>query len=201
MSVSVDGFIADREGAFGWTVPNEEQFVSTLADRRASAVICAAAGFPGSCCRGRRIRRCATTSSRPRSLTSGARSRRSSSAARLTPFRAIPAPLGGGGRGGLRGGPLGRPKPPDRRRRGAAAAAEVGGLTGGARFVFPSGAVGGGRPSSRRPTTTLRSPPGAGRAGGAGVTCGGGGGARGRPGRARAPGPLPPASCRVIPEL
>ena len=26
MSVSVDGFIADREGAFGWSVPNEEQF-------------------------------------------------------------------------------------------------------------------------------------------------------------------------------
>ncbi len=26
MSVSVDGFIADREGGFGWTVPNEEQF-------------------------------------------------------------------------------------------------------------------------------------------------------------------------------
>jgi dihydrofolate reductase len=26
MSVSVDGFIADREGAFGWTDPNEEQF-------------------------------------------------------------------------------------------------------------------------------------------------------------------------------
>jgi len=26
MSVSVDGFIADREGAFGWTIPNEEQF-------------------------------------------------------------------------------------------------------------------------------------------------------------------------------
>ena len=26
MSVSVDGFIADREGAFGWTVPDEEQF-------------------------------------------------------------------------------------------------------------------------------------------------------------------------------
>jgi dihydrofolate reductase len=24
MSVSVDGFIADREGAFGWTAPNEE---------------------------------------------------------------------------------------------------------------------------------------------------------------------------------
>jgi dihydrofolate reductase len=26
MSVSVDGFIADREGGFGWSVPNEEQF-------------------------------------------------------------------------------------------------------------------------------------------------------------------------------
>ena len=26
MGVSVDGFIADREGAFGWTTPTEEQF-------------------------------------------------------------------------------------------------------------------------------------------------------------------------------
>ena len=26
MGVSVDGFIADREGAFGWTVPSEDQF-------------------------------------------------------------------------------------------------------------------------------------------------------------------------------
>ena len=26
MSVSVDGFIADREGEFGWTFPSEEQF-------------------------------------------------------------------------------------------------------------------------------------------------------------------------------
>ncbi len=26
MSVSVDGFIADRDGAFGWSVPGEEQF-------------------------------------------------------------------------------------------------------------------------------------------------------------------------------
>jgi len=26
MSVSVDGFIADRDGVFGWTVPSEEQF-------------------------------------------------------------------------------------------------------------------------------------------------------------------------------
>src|SRR6476660_5945392 len=28
MSVSVDGFIADRAGGFGWTVPNEEEFRS-----------------------------------------------------------------------------------------------------------------------------------------------------------------------------
>jgi dihydrofolate reductase len=27
MSVSVDGFIADRDGAFGWTAPSEEQFL------------------------------------------------------------------------------------------------------------------------------------------------------------------------------
>ena len=26
MGVSVDGFINDREGAFGWTVPSEELF-------------------------------------------------------------------------------------------------------------------------------------------------------------------------------
>jgi dihydrofolate reductase len=26
MSVSVDGFITDREGAFGWTAPSEELF-------------------------------------------------------------------------------------------------------------------------------------------------------------------------------
>ena len=31
MSVSVDGFIADREGGFGWTDPSEEQFRFHLA--------------------------------------------------------------------------------------------------------------------------------------------------------------------------
>jgi dihydrofolate reductase len=31
MSVSVDGFIADREGAFGWTAPSEEQFRFNIA--------------------------------------------------------------------------------------------------------------------------------------------------------------------------
>ena len=34
MGVSVDGFIADREGAFGWTVPNEEQFRFHIAQIR-----------------------------------------------------------------------------------------------------------------------------------------------------------------------
>ena len=31
MSVSVDGFIADRDGGFGWTVPSDEQFRFSLA--------------------------------------------------------------------------------------------------------------------------------------------------------------------------
>ncbi len=34
MGVSVDGFIADREGAFAWTVPDEEQFRFHLAQVR-----------------------------------------------------------------------------------------------------------------------------------------------------------------------
>ena len=34
MSVSVDGFITDREGGFGWTVPNEEQFRFHIAQVR-----------------------------------------------------------------------------------------------------------------------------------------------------------------------
>jgi dihydrofolate reductase len=34
MSVSVDGFITDREGAFGWTVPSEEQFRFHIAQTR-----------------------------------------------------------------------------------------------------------------------------------------------------------------------
>ncbi|HJT05112.1 MAG TPA: dihydrofolate reductase family protein [Pseudonocardiaceae bacterium] len=34
MSVSVDGFIADREGAFGWTTPHEEQFRFHIAQTR-----------------------------------------------------------------------------------------------------------------------------------------------------------------------
>ncbi|MFJ1706310.1 dihydrofolate reductase family protein [Kitasatospora sp. NPDC088346] len=34
MGVSVDGFIADREGAFGWTTPTEEQFRFHLVQTR-----------------------------------------------------------------------------------------------------------------------------------------------------------------------
>jgi dihydrofolate reductase len=34
MSVSVDGFISDREGAFDWTFPNEEQFRFHIAQTR-----------------------------------------------------------------------------------------------------------------------------------------------------------------------
>ena len=35
MGVSVDGFIADREGAFGWGAPSEEQFRFHIAQARA----------------------------------------------------------------------------------------------------------------------------------------------------------------------
>ncbi|MFL5863572.1 MAG: dihydrofolate reductase family protein [Solirubrobacteraceae bacterium] len=34
MGVSVDGFIADRDGGFGWTVPDEEQFRFHIAQVR-----------------------------------------------------------------------------------------------------------------------------------------------------------------------
>src|SRR3954447_18992046 len=34
MGVSVDGFIADREGAFGWSVPSDEQFDFHIAQTR-----------------------------------------------------------------------------------------------------------------------------------------------------------------------
>jgi hypothetical protein len=41
MSVSVDGFIADREGAFGWTVHSEEQFRFHIAQvRELGAYLC-----------------------------------------------------------------------------------------------------------------------------------------------------------------
>jgi dihydrofolate reductase len=45
MSVSVDGFIADREGSFGWTAPSEELFRFHLARVREL----------GSCLLGRRL--------------------------------------------------------------------------------------------------------------------------------------------------
>lgn len=41
MSVSVDGFIADRDGAFGWSVPGEEQFRFHLTQvRELGSILC-----------------------------------------------------------------------------------------------------------------------------------------------------------------
>ncbi len=40
MSVSVDGFIADREGGFAWSVPTRSSFVSTSRRHASSAAIC-----------------------------------------------------------------------------------------------------------------------------------------------------------------
>ena len=39
MSTSVDGFINDREGGFGWTVPTDELFAFQLARVRAQELI------------------------------------------------------------------------------------------------------------------------------------------------------------------
>jgi hypothetical protein len=54
MSVSVDGFIADRDGAFGWTAPSE----GAVSSRRYTswAAMCAAAGCTRRCWCGRRLR-------------------------------------------------------------------------------------------------------------------------------------------------
>lgn len=43
MSVSVDGFIADREGAFGWTAPNAD-FRATGSGHRSSGGACPIVG-------------------------------------------------------------------------------------------------------------------------------------------------------------
>ena len=89
MSVSVDGFIVDRGGGFEWSVPGEEQFRFHVAQTRELGGLC-----------GRRLYETMlpwetdpsmrTPSSRPRSPTSGAQSRRWSSAARSTGSRAMP---------------------------------------------------------------------------------------------------------------
>ena len=88
MSVSVDGFIADPEGAFGWTPPGEElfRFHTTLVSELGGYLL------------GRRLYETMLVwqtdpSMRdnelgPRSRMSGARSRRSSSARRSTASRA-----------------------------------------------------------------------------------------------------------------
>ena len=94
MGVSVDGYIAHREGAFGWGPPSEEQFRFHLRQVASSAAICGAAGSTKPCCRGRRTRRCAPPSSVRRSPMRGALCPRSSSAAHSTASRATPGSPG-----------------------------------------------------------------------------------------------------------
>ena len=64
MSVSVDGFIADREGAFAGRPPTSISLVSTSRRHGSSAGFCAAAGSTRRCWCGRPIGPCATASSR-----------------------------------------------------------------------------------------------------------------------------------------
>ena len=59
MGVSVDGFIADREGALGWGPLARSSFVSTSRRHARLAAICAAGGCTRRCWCGRRIGRCA----------------------------------------------------------------------------------------------------------------------------------------------
>jgi hypothetical protein len=49
MGVSVDGFIADREGAFGWGVRDEEQFAFHIVQTRQLGASCAAASSTRRC--------------------------------------------------------------------------------------------------------------------------------------------------------
>ena len=91
MSVSVDGFIADREGAFGWSAPSEELFrFHTRGGRQARRLSVGPQALRDDVGVGDGPVVARQTSSGPRSPTSGARSRRSSSAARSTAFRATP---------------------------------------------------------------------------------------------------------------
>ena len=74
MSTSVDGFIADREGAFEWTAASEELFrFHTALVSELGAYLCGRR-LTRRCWCGRRTRRCARTTSGPRSQTSGAKS-------------------------------------------------------------------------------------------------------------------------------
>ena len=61
MGVSLDGFIAGREGEIDWTAPDDELMrFHNEQTRGASTRICAAGGCMRTCCRGRRRRRGAT---------------------------------------------------------------------------------------------------------------------------------------------
>jgi hypothetical protein len=67
MSVSVDGSVADREGAFEWSAPSEELFRFHLAlVSDLGAYLCGRRLYETMWC-GRRTRRCARTRSGPRS--------------------------------------------------------------------------------------------------------------------------------------
>ena len=91
MGVSVDGFIADREGAFAWSVPDDEQFRFHLAaGRRARRLSARPQALRDHAGVGDGSVAARQRGHGPRSPTSGALSRRSSSAARSTAFRATP---------------------------------------------------------------------------------------------------------------
>ena len=91
MSVSVDGFIADRDGAFGWGVLSEELFRFHLAaGPRARRLPVGPQALRDDAGVGDGSVAARQRGHGPRSPTSGARSRRSSSAARSTAFRATP---------------------------------------------------------------------------------------------------------------
>jgi dihydrofolate reductase len=76
MSVSVYGFITDREGAFGWSVPSEKQFRSHIAEvRELGGYLCGRRLYE-TILRWETDRSLRDTELVPRSPTSGARSRR-----------------------------------------------------------------------------------------------------------------------------
>lgn len=60
MSVSVDGYIADRDGNIDWGEPSDELFAFHLERMHDWVPTCAAAGCTRRCCPGKPILRCAT---------------------------------------------------------------------------------------------------------------------------------------------
>ena len=54
MSVSVDGFVADRDGGFAWSAPSEDQFRFSLAQIGELGAYLCAGGCTRRCSPGRR---------------------------------------------------------------------------------------------------------------------------------------------------